>query len=129
MQEQIEAMYEMGESCRGISKVLDMNRRCVSNRLKAAGITIRPLYKQRKPHRYFNGKKYRKRKADGYWYSTTVPETYLHVDMWEYSVGPVPDKWHVHHENHNKNLNMVCNLKAMPRDKHGKHHHYKTRGD
>jgi len=128
LQERIETMYDMGESCHGIGKILDMDRKLISRMLKGAGIKIRPLYKTRAPHRFFNGKKYRKKKDDGYWRATKKPTTYLHVDVWEFSCGPLPENWEVHHENHDKNCNMICNLKGMPKPEHGRQHHYKTRG-
>ncbi len=130
--ERILAMYDMGESCHGIGRILEISRKRVSRIIKKAGIQIRPLYNPIAPHRYYNGRKYRKRSWDGYWRATTKPETYLHVDVWEFYHGPLPEDWDVHHENHDKDCNVPWNLKGMTKKAHGKHHHYtgkKNRGN
>ncbi len=126
LQERIEVMYEMGESCRGIGKIIGMDRMRVSKFLKSAGIEIRPLQIPIAPYRHFNGRKYR---LDGRYYrATTNPETYLHVDIWVSHHGPLPEGWEVHHEDLDRLNNDITNLKGMEKSEHMKHHHYKTRG-
>lgn len=57
-----------------------------------------------------------------YFMATTAPRTYLHRDVYEDSVGPIPAGWHVHHADHDTNNNAPANLVALDPIEHARHH-------
>lgn len=73
----------------------------------------------------FEGRDYALDK-DGYWKTATtsgVKQRQLHRDVWESANGrPIPDGWHVHHEDEDKSNNDPSNLRAMPAGEHARLH-------
>jgi hypothetical protein len=51
----------------------------------------------------------------------------LHRDVWAAANGPIPDGWHVHHVDHDRDNNDPSNLQALPAAVHN-HHHAPDRG-
>lgn len=78
-----------------------------------------------RPHVEFGGRSYAL-DVDGYWKTAKVrghKQRLLHRDIWEVAKGrPIPDGWHVHHDDENKANNDPTNLVAMPASKHAAHH-------
>lgn len=122
--ERILTMYEFEESIRGIAKVMDLARRRITKTLTENNIKIRPLYAGHKEHITFNGRKYRLR-SDGYWKSTTKPETYLHRDMWEKENGKIEEGHEIHHKDDNKSHNETSNFESLTKAAHGRWHYHK----
>lgn len=71
---------------------------------------------------FFNGRKYSKQKS-GYYQSTTTPRQSLHVAVWEFHFGKVPEGFHIHHRDENKDNNSISNLQLLRRSKHTIIHH------
>lgn len=46
----------------------------------------------------------------------------LHRVVWEHHNGPIPDGWHVHHDNEDKGDNEIGNLRCMPNSEHNHTH-------
>lgn len=49
-------------------------------------------------------------------------ERYLHRAVWVHHNGPVPDKYHVHHIDHDKKNNSIGNLELLRIGEHMSHH-------
>ncbi len=69
----------------------------------------------------FNGYRYFKTKY-GYYIKRIDGRTNLHRDKWEHYNGPIPKNHFIHHKNHDKSDNRLCNLEPMERGEHSKHH-------
>jgi len=46
----------------------------------------------------------------------------LHRELWLAEVGPIPDKHHIHHRNHDRGDNRLDNLECLPHAEHSRHH-------
>lgn len=70
----------------------------------------------------FDGQSFRRDKNTGYFLSSKPirngKRVRLHVYVWEKMNGPLPDGWHVHHIDFDKNNNEPENLRAMPEEEH-----------
>lgn len=69
----------------------------------------------------FDGKKFRRDKKTGYFLNSTIHKR-LHVYVWEYYNGSVPEGCEVHHKDLNKNNNEIENLQLMTSKEHHKLH-------
>lgn len=75
---------------------------------------------------YFDGVKFRRDAKTGY-YLATKP-TYkgrrerLHCYVWRFFNGPVPEGFHIHHTDENKNHNDIENLACVPKHEHTSYH-------
>jgi hypothetical protein len=69
-------------------------------------------------HQYFNGIKFYEDKKAGYWISTTNPRKRMHIVVWEFHNGKIPDKYHVHHVDENKSNNDILNLRLISEKDH-----------
>lgn len=61
----------------------------------------------------------------GRYVSRDLPEggrEYLHRKVWETHRGPIPDGWHVHHENEDRTDNRLTNLRLKPGPEHLSEH-------
>lgn len=63
-------------------------------------------------------------KVTGYYVSIKKPlgERYLHRYVYKKEYGSIPDKYIIHHIDHNKNNNDISNLQALPRGMHSHLH-------
>ena len=73
-------------------------------------------------HQFFNGMKFTLDEHSGYYLGTTVPRKRMHVYVWEYYNGPVPQGYHVHHKDGNRANNQIDNLEAIDGRVHEKLH-------
>lgn len=69
----------------------------------------------------FNGLFFRRDKKTGYYLNAKTHKR-LHVYMWEYFNGKVPNGFHVHHVDCNKDNNEIANLKLLEKSEHAKFH-------
>lgn len=75
---------------------------------------------------FFDGIKFRKDMKTGYYLAGKI--TYngnrerLHVYVWRYFNGPVPDGYHVHHKDEDKDNNDIENLTCIRGKTHMKYH-------
>ena len=67
-------------------------------------------------HIFFNGRKYY-RNVRGYWVRTTNGKA-LHVDVWEFHNGKVPEGYEIHHADLNKDNNTIENLQCLTHSEH-----------
>lgn len=65
----------------------------------------------------YNGLKYRRDKHTGYYLNAKTHKR-LHVAVYENEVGVIPDGYHVHHIDFNKNNNEPSNLVALTNSEH-----------
>lgn len=56
------------------------------------------------------------------WDPITKRTVYLHRRMWETHRGPIPDGFHIHHIDHDKQNNQIDNLDAMHGEVHAAYH-------
>ncbi len=65
-------------------------------------------------HQYFNGKMFTRDENTGYYLcsskSADGSRNRMHVYVWEYYNGSVPDGYHVHHKDEDKSNNDISNL-------------------
>lgn len=65
-------------------------------------------------HQYFNGKMFTRDEDTGYYLCSSKSmdggRKRMHVYVWEYYNGSVPDGYHVHHKDEDKNNNDISNL-------------------
>lgn len=82
-------------------------------------------YSDDKKHAYFDGEVFTRDERTGY-YLTTKNNVYigrrLHRAVWEYHNCPIPEGYHVHHIDHDKNNNDITNLRLMSAEEHRKTH-------
>lgn len=69
-------------------------------------------------HKFFFETKFYLDKKTGYWITTTCPKKRLHVVVWEYFNGKVPEKFHVHHKDEDKSNNDISNLELISAHDH-----------
>jgi hypothetical protein len=69
----------------------------------------------------FNGYRYFK-DHEGYYIKRKDGRSRLHRDKWEHYRGVIPKGFFIHHKNHNKSDNRLCNLEPMERGEHSKYH-------
>jgi hypothetical protein len=111
-------LYNAGFSMAKIAKMLGGTRQSIYDLLKR-----REGYKARhfipKKEQYFNGVKYTLR-STGYFCATTGRRKLLHRDVWEFYNGLIPDKYDVHHIDHDKSNNKIENLELLPKSEHAR---------
>ena len=73
-------------------------------------------------HLYFDGKMFTRDERTGYYLCSTKNSDgvrkRMHVYVWEFYNGPVPEGYHVHHIDEDKSNNDISNLKIMPGSDH-----------
>lgn len=79
-----------------------------------------------KKHKYFDGRKFTRDDKTGYYLCSTPSEDgrrkRMHVYVWEYYNGPVPQGFHVHHIDGDKGNNDIENLTIIDGTKHRQLH-------
>lgn len=73
----------------------------------------------------FNGYSFRRDKKTGYFLSAKLisgKRKRLHVYVWEFHNGEIPNGYHVHHIDGNKNNNEIENLQLLTATEHCKEH-------
>ena len=70
---------------------------------------------------YFNGLKYVRDDATGYYLNSTTRKR-LHRAVWEYHHGEIPKGWQVHHVDGDKSNNDISNLLLVPKSIHATYH-------
>lgn len=86
----------------------------------------RIIYSKDKRTACFDGHKFRRDAKTGYYLSNKP--TYqgrrerLHCYVWRYFNGPVPEGFHIHHKDENKDNNDIENLACVPVSKHISYH-------
>lgn len=76
-------------------------------------------YKNPRPCKYYDGKKFTLRNT-GYYSMTTGDRMLMHRYMWEKEVGPIPDGYDIHHKNEDKTDNRIENFECLPKSLHTK---------
>lgn len=71
---------------------------------------------------FFDGVYFRRDKKTGYFLSSTKPRKRLHVYVWEFYNGKVPEGYQIHHIDCNKNNNEIDNLKLISKSEHAALH-------
>lgn len=70
----------------------------------------------------FNGKSFRRDKRTGYYLAGSARDggrrKRLHVYVWEYHNGTIPEGYQVHHIDHNKSNNEIDNLQILTNSEH-----------
>ena len=69
----------------------------------------------------FNGLSFRRDKRTGYYLNAKTHKR-LHVAVWEYHCGPVPEGCEIHHEDFDKSNNEFWNLQCLSMAEHRKLH-------
>ncbi|MGD0510613.1 MAG: HNH endonuclease signature motif containing protein [Candidatus Micrarchaeaceae archaeon] len=69
-------------------------------------------------HQFFNEFKFYLDKQTGYWITTNCPKKRMHVVVWEFYKGKVPEGFHVHHKDNNKGNNDISNLGLLSEHEH-----------
>lgn len=74
---------------------------------------------------YFNGNRFTRDERTGY-YLASKPingkRKRLHIVVWEYFNGEVPEGYNIHHKDHDKRNNAIDNLECMTKSEHLRHH-------
>lgn len=74
----------------------------------------------------FDGISFRRDKRTGYYLAGSARDggrrKRLHVYVWEYHNGAVPDGYHVHHIDHDKSNNDIDNLQILSKEEHLRYH-------
>lgn len=74
----------------------------------------------------FDGMSFRRDKRTGYYLARSAKDgdrrKRLHVYVWEHYNGAIPDGYHVHHIDHDKNNNEISNLKMLTSEEHHRLH-------
>lgn len=73
----------------------------------------------------FDGFKFRRDKETGYYLSSKKingKRKRLHVYMWEYFKGDIPEGLNIHHKDGDKSNNTIENFELMTNSKHSEHH-------
>lgn len=87
---------------------------------------MKVTYSEDRKSAFFDGYKFRRDAKTGYYLANKV--TYngkrerLHVYVWRYFNGPVPEGYHVHHKDENKDHNDLENLACIPKFDHSSLH-------
>jgi|SRR5690625_3594698 len=71
---------------------------------------------------YYDGMKFKKDYRGYYRCWTGHKGLRLHRYVWEKTNGEIPEGFHVHHKDRDKNNNHIDNLEVMSAKKHGKEH-------
>jgi hypothetical protein len=66
---------------------------------------------------YFNNRRYCRDDKTGY-YQNSAHRERLHRAVWVYYNGSMPEGYHIHHKDHNKNNNDIANLGLVKAKKH-----------
>lgn len=66
----------------------------------------------------FDGRSFRRDKRTGYYLASKAPRKRLHVYVWEFYNGAVPDGYHVHHKDGDKGNNEIENLELLSSEAH-----------
>lgn len=69
----------------------------------------------------FDNLSFRKDKRTGYFLNAKTHKR-LHVYVWEYFNGSIPNGYHIHHKDFNKNNNELENLELLSASEHSKLH-------
>lgn len=69
----------------------------------------------------FNGLKFRRDKQSGYYFNSTIHKR-LHVYVWEFFNGKIPDGYQIHHKDFDKSNNEIENLILLSASDHAKLH-------
>lgn len=83
---------------------------------------MKVTYSEDRKTAFFDGYKFRRDAKTGYYLANKA--TYngkrerLHVYVWRYFNGPVPEGYHVHHKDENKDHNDLENLACIPEFEH-----------
>ena len=71
----------------------------------------------------YKGKRFVKDMKNGYYHAHFGDKVKsLHRVKWEDTYGPIPDGFHVHHKDHNKDNNSIDNLELISREEHLSYH-------
>lgn len=75
---------------------------------------------------FFDGRKFTRDDQTGYYLCSTENETKvrkrMHVYVWEYFYGSVPEGYHIHHIDGDKSNNAIQNLQLLSAKEHEKLH-------
>jgi hypothetical protein len=80
-------------------------------------------------HQFFNEFKFYLDKQTGYWITTNCPKKRMHVVVWEFYNGKIPNGFHIHHRDGNKSNNEIFNLELISAREHISAHMSKERRD
>lgn len=77
-------------------------------------------------HQFFNGEMFTRDEKTGYYLCSRENECgirkRMHVYVWEFYNGTVPDGYEVHHIDGNKSNNDISNLKCVKAEEHRRYH-------
>ena len=66
----------------------------------------------------FDGRTFRRDKRTGYYLGSKAPRKRLHVYVWEFYHGAIPEGYHVHHKDGDKGNNELENLELLSQAEH-----------
>lgn len=72
-------------------------------------------------YQYFNGLKFTRDDKTGYYLDSTIRKR-IHIYVWEFYNGKVPDGCEIHHKDLNKSNNDISNLQCLTVSEHKKIH-------
>ncbi len=119
--EQMYQMYEQGYSLEQIGQIWGVTRQSVFDMFRRRGWELRK--KKELPVVVFNDAKYTL-DNHGYYRRTDGNRNWLHQDVWEFSNGPVPQGYEIHHKDQNKINNDIANLECLTPTEHAAKHHF-----
>ena len=77
-------------------------------------------------YQYFDGRTFTRDEKTGYYLCSTASKDgtrkRMHVYVWEYYNGPIPNGYHIHHIDRNKSNNQIENLILLKESAHRKLH-------
>jgi transcriptional regulator with XRE-family HTH domain len=113
------ARYAQGLSLAKVAAEFGVTRQSAYKMLARRSVPLRSL--PPRPAQVWRGAKYTLR-PNGYFAATVDGRRYLHRDVWEFSFGPIPEGFDVHHIDEDKTNNDISNLALHDRAEHGRRH-------
>lgn len=115
-------LYKSGLSLAEVGKRYGMTRQSVYIGFKRRNFVLRA--KNKRKHKWFNGKKFTLRN-NGYYGRTTGDRGMMHRYVWQHYNGEIPEQHDVHHIDGDKTNNDISNLECLPKSEHTRR--YSTR--
>lgn len=118
-------LYAKGYSLSQVATAFSMSRQGAYKILKLRQVTLRTI--EQLPFIVWKDRKFTP-DPKGYYRETSGRRRfYLHRLVWESINGPIPDGHDIHHRDHDRQNNRICNLQCLTGSEHMKLHQSEKR--